>query len=327
MEGDEKRRMRPAHRAYKNEINLKVLITGGCGYIGESVFARLNEACPGLEVINYDNISRKNYSFFINNKFENLRASFVRGDLLDTKLLINTLADVDTVVHLAGLVTTPFADHTPHLFEQNNHWGTSSLLTALEQSSVKRVIYLSTATVYGNSQVAADEQTIPNPETFYCISKHHAENQFKRIADDREVFILRSGNVYGYNTSMRMDAFINKFMFEGHFSGKIKVTGSGSQHRPVIHVNKLARIIIKLIDGQYSAGIYNVAEHNFTINQVTEHIQSFYPELDRVYSSQNMPMRTLQLKLPCLLHAELEQPSLSFMDELAEIKESFAFNG
>ena len=304
---------------------MNVLITGGSGYIGESVFATLNNIMPGLDVINYDNISRKNYSFFINNKFDKLKATFTRGDLLDTKSLINSLKDVDVVIHLAGLVTTPFADHTPHLFEQNNHWGTSSLMTAIEQSNVSRVIYLSTATVYGNTVVPASEKTTPNPETFYCVSKYQAERQFQRIVNDRDVYILRSGNVYGWNTSMRMDAFINKFMFEGHFLNKIKVTGSGEQTRPVIHVDKLASVIVNLITSKTIPGVYNIGEYNFTINEVTSKIHTIYPDMDIVYSSQNMPMRTLELQLPCSILTELENSSTSFLAELKEIKERFAF--
>lgn len=306
---------------------MKVLITGGAGYVGESVFAYLNQNDPELEVINYDNLSRKNYSFFINAKFNRLRAKFQQGDVLDTTRLIKILENVDVVIHLAGLVTTPFADHMPHLFDQNNHWGTSSLLTAIDQSNVSRVIYLSTATVYGSGPNPASEDMKPNPETFYCVSKYQAERQFLRIAEEREVFILRSGNVYGWNTSMRMDAFINKFMFEGHFLKKIKVTGSGEQKRPVIHVDKLAAVISELIGGTQLPGVYNVAEHNFTINQVTDQIQSLYPKMDVVYSSQNMPMRSLELALPCRIMSELNIPSIPFSEELDNMQQRFAFVG
>ncbi len=304
---------------------MKVLITGGCGYVGESVFAVLNQKYPGVDVVNYDNLSRKNYSFFINNKFQNLNATFVHGDLLDTKRMIKSLADVDVVVHLAGMVTTPFADHTPHLFEQNNHWGTSSLMTAIEQSEVKRIIYLSTATVYGNVDEPVCESHVPNPETFYCVSKYQAERQFQRIVDDRQVYILRSGNVYGYNSSMRMDAFINKFMFEGHFNNRIKVTGSGGQMRPVIHVDKLAQAVIHLLESTIAPGVYNVAEYNFTINEVVERIRGQYPDLEIVHSSQNMPMRTLQVEIPCSLMQHMDITETSFDDELKEIHNQFAF--
>ena len=305
---------------------MKILITGGCGYIGESVFEELNQNHPGLDVINYDNLSKKNYSFFINNKFHRINAYFEQGDLLDTKRLIKSLSDVDVVLHIAGLVTTPFADHTPHLFEQNNHWGTSSLMSAIEQTNVKRIVYLSTSTVYGSRPDAANEETPPNPETFYCVSKYQAEKQFQRIVNDREVFILRSGNVYGYNTSMRMDAFINKFMFEGHFHNKIKIIGDGEQFRPVIHVKKLAHIIAQLISSEVEEGIYNVAQYNLTINEVAQLIQQYYPELDIIHTSQNMPMRSLQLETPCTLYEKIKWPETSMADELQEMHDRFSFN-
>jgi len=304
---------------------LKVLITGGSGYIGESVFRQVNKLYPGETFINFDNLSRKNYSFFINNTFDKIDARFEKGDLLDTKRLNTLLQDIDVIVHLAGLVTTPFADHTPHLFEQNNHWGTSSLVSAIEQSQVKRVIYLSTATVYGNTEEPVSEAHRPNPETFYCVSKYQAEKQLQRIVNDREVYILRSGNVYGYNSSMRMDAFVNKFMFEAHFLNKIKITGDGEQYRPVIHVEKLAHVIAKLIKADVKPDVYNVAEHNLTINQVGEQIQTIYPEMDMVFSSQNMPMRSLQMEVPGQLAEVMNLPTNNFEDELHGIKDHFAF--
>lgn len=306
---------------------MKVMITGGSGYLGESIFRHLNSHYPELEVVNYDNLSKKNYSFFINNKFNSLKARFVQGDILDTHRLFKEMENIDVVIHLAGLVTTPFADHSPQLFEQNNHWGASSIITAIEQSNVRRVIYLSTATIYGNTEEPVDENSEPNPEAFYCVSKFQAEKQFQRIAEDREVFILRSGNVYGWNSSMRMDAFINKFMFEGHFVKKIKVTGSGEQKRPVIHVDKLAQVMGSLIEGNQVPGVYNIAEHNFSINQVTEQIQALYPEMDIVYSSQNMPMRSLELKLPCSILIDAGITNRTFEEELKEMKERFSFEG
>ncbi len=304
---------------------MSILITGGSGYIGESLFSELNRINCDSRIINYDNLSRKNYSFFINNKFESLNAKFEHGDLLDTKRLLELMKNVDTVIHLAGLVTTPYADHTPHLFEQNNHWGTSSLMTAIERSNIKRVIFLSTATVYGNLAHPVDEQAMPQPETFYCVSKYQAEKQLQRIEENCEVFILRSGNVYGYNTSMRMDAFINKFMFEAHYFNKIRITGAGNQYRPVIHVDKLAFVLAALVDEKIQPGTYNVAQHNFSINDVAKAIQSIYPKLDMVYSSQNMPMRSLQIKVPCRLLDTIKFGEMSFEEELQEIKKQFSF--
>jgi UDP-glucose 4-epimerase len=65
------------------------------------------------------------------------------------------------------------------------------------------------------------------------------------------------GNVYGYNPAYRVDAVVNKLLFQANFLGKITINGSGDQHRSFIHVDKVANAIVRIIDGKIKTGIYN----------------------------------------------------------------------
>jgi UDP-glucose 4-epimerase len=67
-----------------------------------------------------------------------------------------------------------------HVYEQVNHWGTAELVYAVEESNVKKFIYTSSSGVYGSSSGAVDETTIPNPKTFYAISKLRGEEHVRR---------------------------------------------------------------------------------------------------------------------------------------------------
>ena len=221
---------------------MRVLITGGAGYIGtELVYSLANENSIE-EIIIFDNLSRDNHNLFIKSKVPNAtKVRFHRGELLDSRELGKVLDGINIVYHLAAKVTTPFANTDPHFYEQVNHWGTAELVYALEKSSVEKLIYTSSTSVYGSSTKSVDENTPPNPKTFYGISKMRGEEHVQRLKDKMKTYILRSGNVYGYSKSMRFDAVINKFIFEANYSKRITINGDGKQHRSFIHIDQITK--------------------------------------------------------------------------------------
>jgi len=199
---------------------MRILITGGAGYIGYSLVRQLLEDVAGLHSITiYDNLSRRNYSFFTEAKFDHKPVKLIQGDILDGRMLQQSLDGIDWVVHLAAKVTTPFADSDAHTFDQVNHWGSAQLAFAIEKSSVSRIINLSSISIYGDHPVPVDETTIPNPQSFYGRSKLDGEKQIKVLERNREVYTLRSGNIYGYNPSYRIDAVVNRLLFQANFRG------------------------------------------------------------------------------------------------------------
>lgn len=141
---------------------MNVLIIGGAGYVGAGLVEELNR--PGTKISKiriYDNLSRGNYNLFLTGKFKHSNLELVQGDILDARSLKKAVAGMDVVYHLAARVTTPFANLDPHMYEQVNHWGTADVVAAIEDSEVAQLIYLSSTSVYGASQVAANENTPP----------------------------------------------------------------------------------------------------------------------------------------------------------------------
>jgi UDP-glucose 4-epimerase len=305
---------------------MHVLITGGAGYIGYSLVKQLLEETNHLHSITiYDNLSRKNFAFFTEAKFGHKPVRFIEGDILDGRTLKKALDGVDCVVHLAAKVTTPYADAEAHAFDQVNHWGSAQLAYAIEASpSVKRVVYLSSISVYGTGEVI-DEDTEPNSRSFYGSSKLDGERQINLLSGDREVYILRSANVYGYNPSYRIDAVINRFMFNANFNGRVQINGSGEQSRAFIHVHKIATATRGAVDGAYAPGIYNVVEHNMTINEITDQVKMLYPSLETIHVNYNIRMRDVHISIPCKIWSHLPLPDTSFADELADFKGHFSF--
>ena len=305
---------------------MKILITGGAGYIGYSLVKQLLEDVDQLHsIVIYDNLSRRNYSFFTEAKFDHKPVKLIQGDILDGRMLEQALEGIDCVVHLAAKVTTPFADSDAHTFDQVNHWGSAQLAFAVEKSNVSKIIYLSSMAIYGDNTEPVEETTPPNPQSFYGSSKLDGEKQLNVLNRNRQLYTLRSGNVYGYNPAYRVDAVVNKLLFQANFLGKITINGSGDQHRSFIHVDKVANAIVRIIDGKIKTGIYNVVEHNMSINQVASELKSLYPKLDVIHANHNIRMKDVLTSLPCTIWDQIPLPSRSFNEELQDFKLHFSF--
>ncbi|MCP4483776.1 MAG: SDR family oxidoreductase, partial [Flavobacteriaceae bacterium] len=220
---------------------MNILITGGAGYIGTELVYILEKEILIKSIVIYDDFSRNNYNLFLGrSKLNSSKVRFVKGTILDSRKLKTEIDKADVVYHLAAKVTTPFAEHNPHEFDQTNNWGTAELTYLIENSNVSKFIYSSSVSVYGASEKDVDLTTNPNPKTFYGISKLNAEKHVARLNNKAiDVFTLRLGNVYGYSKSMRFDSVINKFMFEANFRNHIRIFGDGNQMRSFIHIDRL----------------------------------------------------------------------------------------
>lgn len=304
---------------------MNVLITGGAGYIGTELVASLTMLPDVKKIIIYDNLSRANYNLFIGTNLNSHKISFLNGDILDSRKLKKALIDVDIVFHFAAKVTTPFANTDAHIYEQVNHWGTAELTYALEESAVKKFIFLSSAAVYGHTGSAADEKTTPSPESYYSISKLKAEKHVLRLMDTMNAIILRLGNVYGYSKSMRFDAMINKFIFDAHFTGRITINGSGNQSRAFISIDKTRDVLTQVFQKKIPSGVYNLVDKNMQLLQVAEAVNEVYPGIESFFINQNYTGFHLEVKRESALFSYIDFPVTDFKDELLHFKKRFAF--
>lgn len=307
---------------------MKILVTGGAGYIGTELANWLvsNEAVK--EVIIYDNLSRLNYNLFLGLKIQrHPKLSFVKGELLDSRSLRKVLSGVDIVFHLAAKVTTPFAPSDSHAYEQVNHWGTAELVYAVEETpSVRKFVYISSLGVYGSSDEEVDESATPNPSTLYAISKFRGEEHVRRLMEKRDTYIFRCGNVYGYSKSMRFDSVINKFAFEANFNRVVTVQGNGRQSRTFIHIDLVAKSLNNLLSSDLPGGTYNLVERSIRVFDIVDDLKQLIPDLEFIFINQHLKLHELKVKPNAMVNSALgiTNPKL-LKEELREFLARFAF--
>ncbi len=304
---------------------MKVLVTGGAGYVGTALADALASLEAVDQVVIYDNLSRSNPNLFISESLTSGKIRFVRGDILDTRLLARELEGVDLVYHLAARVSTPFADADFHGLDQVNHWGSAELSYLLETQPVGRVVYLSSTSVYGASDGGVDLDSKPQPRTAYGISKLRGEQMLERLSGNMPVHIVRCANVYGYNKSMRFDAVINRFMFDAHFSGRLTIHGSGQQTRAFIHIDSLVRCLLAVgMDGALP-GVSNLVERSATVEDIATEISKLYPSLELLYIQQDMRLRNLMVAPDPRVDALSVLDTRALAEQLSDLRTRFAF--
>lgn len=305
---------------------MKILITGGCGYIGSFLIPYLSKVSDDSieELVIYDNLSLGEANLLFNHPINNIKVSFIKGDILDQRGLRQALEGIDTVIHLAAKITQPYTDVQLHVFDQVNNWGTASLADAIEQSEVKKVIYLSSIVIYGTSVNDLTEESKPEPITYYGLSKLKGERHIQRIPNV-ESWIYRSANVYGNSAAMRIDSVINRFMFEGHFFNTVNKISDGEQSRAFIHIEKLAHVLAETLFGKVPEGVYNIAEHNFSINQLLDHFYELFPNMDVITVDQDAKLEHINMALPGKISEFVTLAEKAFSKELQEMKDAFSF--
>jgi UDP-glucose 4-epimerase len=308
---------------------MRVLVTGGAGYIGTALCHELVQSDLVDELVVYDNLSRPNRNLFLEGPLPvrpGLRVRFEGGDILDTRRLSRCLEGIDLVVHLAARVTTPFADSDLHGLDQVNHWGSAELSYLLEraESSVKRLIYVSSAAVYGESASPVPLGRLAAPTSAYASSKHDGERMLERLHDRLALHVVRCANVYGYSRSMRFDAVINRFLFDAAFRGQITMHGSGEQRRAFVHVDTVARALMLGLRGELPPGVSHLVERNLSVQEIASVVLELEPATELLTIRQHQRLHDLVVapdpRLPARVY---DQRSLAA--QLDDFRRRFAF--
>lgn len=220
---------------------MKFLITGAAGFLGSALANQL--AREGQQVRGLDDLSTGNPASL----FEDVH--FTRGDVNDRPKLWTLLQDVDCVYHLAARVSVPESVLYPREYNAVNVGGTVSLMEAMRDVGVRRVVFISSGAVYGDQgQQPLREDAIPNPGSPYAVSKLSSEYYVRTIGQlwGIETVILRVFNAYGpgQNLPPSHPPVIPNFLRQAVRGGTIVVHGDGSQTRDYVFVDDVIRAMV-----------------------------------------------------------------------------------
>jgi UDP-glucose 4-epimerase len=220
---------------------MRFLITGAAGFLGSNLANNL--AREGHEVRGLDDLSTGDPQALSNDVL------FTRGDVNDRPKLWTLLQDVDCVYHLAARVSVPESVIYPREYNAVNVSGTVSLMEAMRDVGVRRVVFISSGAVYGDQQVQPLKETaIPNPRSPYAVSKLSAEYYVRSIGDlwMIETVSLRVFNAYGPGQHLPAShpPVIPNFLRQAIRSGTIVVHNQGNQTRDYVYLDDVVSAMI-----------------------------------------------------------------------------------
>jgi nucleoside-diphosphate-sugar epimerase len=236
---------------------MKVLVTGGAGYIGSVLSKILVE--KGHDVSCLDRF------FFGKEAIENVsrKINLIKDDI--RWFNPDILKGVDAVLDLASLSNDPSGELDPQKTLEINYKGRVRVATLSKKYKVGKYVLASTCSVYGFQEGTLNEDSKLNPLTTYAKANMMAEKEVLPLADNSfTVTVLRQATVYGFSHRMRFDLAINGMALGFFKNGKIPIMRDGKQWRPFVHVKDTSKAFIsilesnpKLVNGQ----IFNVGNN------------------------------------------------------------------
>lgn len=217
---------------------MNFLITGAAGFLGAALANNL--AREGHHVRGLDNLSTGDPQALSPD------VMFTRGDVSDRPKLWTLLQDIDCVYHLAARVSVPESILYPAEYNAVNVGGTVSLMEAVRDVGVRRVIFISSGAVYGDQQQQPlKESAIPNPRSPYAVSKLAAEYYVRTIGGlwGIDTVILRVFNAYGPGQHLPPShpPVIPIFLRQAYRAGTLVMHSDGQQTRDYIYVDDVVR--------------------------------------------------------------------------------------
>ncbi|HEY9583987.1 MAG TPA: NAD-dependent epimerase/dehydratase family protein [Candidatus Paceibacterota bacterium] len=253
-----------------NNKGVKVVVTGGAGFIGSHIADAL--IAEGYEVHIIDNLSA--------GKMENInpKAVFHKKDIRNLKDIAPIIKGAKYVFHEAAIPRVPFSIEHPNETNEANVTGTLNVLTAARDGKVKRLIYAASSSAYG------DQKTLPlvesmeaKPKSPYGLQKYIGELYAKLFSEiyDLETVSLRYFNVYGprFSAEGAYALVIGKFIDFRKKGKPMTITGDGTQTRDFTNIHDIVRAnLLAMKSKNVGKGeVMNIgAGRNFSVNQVAE---------------------------------------------------------
>ena len=286
---------------------MKVLVTGGAGYIGSVLVRQL--LSKGFAVRAFDSLKFGGdalYDVMLHPGFE-----FMKGDIRNAADVKNALEGIDAIAHLAAIVGDPACKKFSEEANETNWHGSVALFEAAEKAGVKRFVFASTCSNYGkmpDSDSFVVETSELNPVSLYAELKVKFE---KYILEERKDSVicstaLRFSTVYGFSPRIRFDLTVNEFTRNATINGEQEIWGA-QFWRPYCHVDDLARsvvLVLETADEKVRANVFNVGstEENYNKGMVIEEVCKVVPNVKVHYVEMNEDPRDYRVNFDKITH-------------------------
>lgn len=254
---------------------MKVLVTGGAGYIGNYVVEEVLDNGHDVRVL--DSMLWSDDALAPLRDNNNLEVR--KGDIRHIEDLSYAMRDCDAVIHMAGIVGDPACGVNEQATQAVNVEATKSLVEVCKIHDIQRLVFASTCSVYGASELMElNEGSYLNPLSLYAKSKIDSEeiilHETHDMFSDNEISptILRLGTIFGWSRRMRFDLVVNILTAKAVLEDDIPVYG-GEQYRPLVHVHDAARAFAEVLEADEETvahQIFNVGDNelNYKIKEV-----------------------------------------------------------
>lgn len=240
---------------------MKILITGGAGYIGCILVPMLLKESYRVRIL--DNLMYNQsvlLEYFRLPEFE-----FINGDVRKPSDVRNAMKDMDVVIHLAALVGYPICDHHPETAKQVNYEGTSNVND--ERGDVP-LIYPSSGSVYGDLPDLCTEDSGTKPISLYSKTKLWAENTIVNTRRKGDYIIFRPATAFGISPRMRLDLLVNDFAYTVYTKKNLTVYQPDAR-RTFIHIHDFARALVYGVKNfkRMKNEIYNLGANDLNLSK------------------------------------------------------------
>lgn len=250
---------------------MRVLVTGGAGYLGSVIVGRLLDEGHHVTVLDkllFNQTSLLQYTF--TTKFK-----FIYGDVRNEKLLEKCCNEADAIIPLAAIVGFPACDADPQLALDINFTQIENIVR-FTRGTGKKILYPNTNSGYGigEGQTECTEESPLNPISIYGKTKCEAEDLLLKETD---AIVFRLATVFGVSPRMRTDLLVNDFVYKS-ITDKYIVVFEKNFKRNFIHIRDVANVFMFMLDRyeQYKGQVFNVglSSANLSKQELLEKIQS-----------------------------------------------------
>ena len=269
----------------------KWLITGGCGFIGTTLVARILKDCPDAHIRVLDNLSvgsqddLASVCDFSEITVENIQQQtgvvLIKGDIRDADICSSVSNGIDCIVHLAANTGVGPSVDDPRGDMESNVIGIFNMLEAARCNSVKQFIFASSGAPAGIVEPPIHEEMAPHPVSPYGASKLAGEGYCSAYYQTFGIntVSLRFGNVYGPR-SKHKSSVVAKFIRQALNNEICEIYGDGSQTRDFIYIDDLVEAIIKASEFEGGGEVFQIAAgEELTLNELIEELQIIFKQI------------------------------------------------